>query len=142
MYYDEISKLLKKYSIKQHGEKWSSETDKKYSKIRETNRKLRLFDGINSEYFRLKGSQIDRAEYLIEKLNFKEICGRCSAEQIIVLICFFVKREYDKYYSRKNCKKVFRDYNISNNLIDQFLMFLARYGINNTILDKNFLYNY
>ena len=141
MYYDETTRLLDKYSTKQPGERWSKETEKRKDLIIEYNEKLRLFDGINSEYFHLQGTQKDRVRYLIKNLNFKKICGRCSSEQIIVLICFFVKREYDKYYTRKNCIMVFRDYSISDNLIDQFMMFMARYGINNTILDKKFLYN-
>lgn len=139
MYNDNILNLLNKYSTKQPGEMWNSETNIRYDKIVKLNDELRLFDGINGEYFRLIGSQKDRAKYLIKHINFNEVCGRCSSEQIIVLICFYVKREYDKYYTRKNCIRVFRDYNISSNLIDQFMMFLARYGINNTILDKKFL---
>ena len=141
MYYEDISILLDKYSTKQSGEKWSPRTEKRKDKIIERNRKLELFEGINSEYFRLKGSQIDRVKYLISHLKFKEICGRCSSEQIIVLICYFVKCEYDKYYTRKNCISVFKDYNITDNLLDRFMLYLARYGINNTILDKKFLYN-
>ena len=137
MYYDEISKLLKKYSTKQPGEKWSSETELKKLKLIELNRKIELFEGINSEYFRLIGSQKERVKYLIEILNFNEICPRCSSEQIIVLICYFVNCEYNKRYRREYCRRVFKDYDISSNLVDRFMLFLARYGIKNTILDKN-----
>ena len=139
MSYEEVQRLLDKYSVKQQGEMWSPKTNVRYDKLVKLNEKLRLFEGINSEYFRLVGTQKERAEYLIKLINFNEVCGRCSSEQIIVLICFYVKREYDKYYTRKNCITVFKEYNISSNLIDQFMMFLARYGINNTILDKKFL---
>ena len=139
MSYSEIEGLLDKYSKKVDGERWTPETNTRFEKITRINEQLRLFDGINSEYFRLVGTQKDRAEYLIKHINFNEVCGRCSSEQIIVLICFYVKREYDKYYTRKNCIKVFKDYEITSNLIDQFMMFLARYGVNNTILDKKFL---
>lgn len=139
MSYDEIERLLNKYSKKVDGERWNSETNKRFERINRLNEQLRIFDGINSEYFHLQETQKERAKYLIKNINFNEVCGRCSSEQIIVLICFYVKREYDKYYTRKNCIKVFKDYNISSNLIDQFMMFLARYGINNTILDKKFL---
>lgn len=140
-YYNEISNLLEKYSTKQPSERWTPKTEKKKDRIIEYNNKLRLFDGINSEYFRLIGSQKERVKYLIKQLNFNEVCGRCSSEQIIVLICYYVKCEYDKYYTRKNCIKVFKDYEITDNLVDRFMLFLARYGINNTILDKKFLYN-
>lgn len=137
MYYDEISELLDKYSTKQPGEMWSPRTEKRKDKIIEIQRKMRLFDGINSEYFRLKGSQKKRVEYFIRKLNFNEICPRCESEQIIVMICYFVNCEYNKRYRREYCRKVFKDYNITSNLLDRFMLFLARYGINNTILDKN-----
>ena len=139
MSYENIERLLNKYSKKVDGEMWSPETNTRFEKITRLNEQLRLFDGINSEYFQLKGSQKERARYLIKHINFNEVCGRCSSEQIIVLICFYVKREYDKYYTRKNCIKVFKDYNITSNLLDQFMMFLVRWGINNTILDKKFL---
>lgn len=139
MSYEEVESLLDKYSKKVDGERWNPKTNTRFEKITRLNEQLRLFDGINSEYFRLVGTQKERAKYLIKHINFNEVCGRCSSEQIIVLICFFVKREYDKYYTRKNCIKAFKDYNITSNLIDQFMMFLARYGVNNTILDKKFL---
>lgn len=140
MSYEEISILLDKYSEKQKGELWSPKTEIRKMDIIRLNEKLELFDGINSEYFRLKGTKKDRVEYLIKKLNFKKICGRCSSEQIIVLICYFVECEYNRYFTRKNCIRVFKDYKITDNLVDRFMLYLARYGINNTILDKKFLY--
>lgn len=132
-YYNEINNLLKKYDSKQPAERWSSKTKKKYEKIKDLNKNLRLFDGINSEYFQLKGSQIDRAKYLIKKLNFNEICGRCSSEQIIVMICFFVKCEYYRNYSRTDCAGVLRKYSVSAYLLDRFMVHLVKCGLNNTI---------
>lgn len=141
MYYDEITRLLDKYSQKQPGERWSKKSERRKERIVEYERKVRLFDGINSEYFQLKGSQKERVKHLIKKLNFNEICPRCSSEQIIVLICYFVNCEYNKRYRREYCRKVFNEYNISDNLHDRFLIYLARYGISNTILDKNMVLN-
>lgn len=141
MSYNEIENLLNKYSTKQPGEIWSSRTENRKLKIIETNRKIELFEGINNEYFRLKGTQIDRVKYLIKKLNFNDICPRCKSEQMIVMICYFVKCEYNKRYGRDYCRKAFKEYNISDYLIDRFMLFLARYGINNTILDKNIVLN-
>ena len=140
-YYDDINRLLNKYSEKQANEIWSSKTNKRYDKIKSFNEKSRLFDGINGTYFHLKGTKKSRALYLIKNLNFHEICARCPSEQIIVLICYFVNCEYDKRYRREYCRKVFKEYNISSNLVDRFMLFLARYGINNTILDKNMVCN-
>ena len=141
MSYDEIERLLNKYSTKQAEEIWKPETERKKDEIINTNRNLRLFDGINSEYFRLRGTKKDRAKYLIEKLNFNEICPRCSSEQLIVMICYFVECEYNRRYRRENCGRVFKEYKITSNLLDRFMLFLARYGINNTILDKNLVFN-
>lgn len=141
MAYNEIERLLNKYSIKQPEERWSSRTENRKLKIIENNRKIELFEGINNEYFRLKGTQIDRVKYLIKQLNFNDICPRCKSEQMIVMICYFVKCEYDKRYGRDYCRKAFKEYNISDYLIDRFMLFLARYGINNTILDKNIVLN-
>lgn len=141
MTYDEISKLLNKYSTKQSGERWSKRTEKRKDKIIELNRKYRLFDGINSEYFHLQGTKIDRVKYLIKQLNFNEVNPKCSSEQIIIMICYFVNREYNVHYKRKNCKRVFKDYGVTSDMLDGFMVFLATYGINNTILDKNFLLN-
>ena len=136
MYNDDITRLLKKYSTKQPGEVWSEQTKKNYDKIRGFNNKLMLFDGINTEYFRLKGTKKNRAIYLIKNSNFNKICPRCSSEQLIVLICFYVNMEYNSYYKRSNCVRVFKHYNISDNLIDRFMFYMARKGIEGTILDK------
>ena len=137
MSYDEIVRLLDKYSIKQPNELWSPQTEMRKMEVIRLNEKLDLFDGINSEYFRLKGTKKDRARYLIRKLNFNEICPRCSSEQVIVMICYFVECEYNRRYERKNCRRVFKEYNINSNLLDRFMLFLARYGIKDTILEKN-----
>ena len=128
--YDEIQYLLHKYSTKQPQERWSPKSEIQYMKLLRLNEKIKLFDGINSEFFNLTGSQRERAIYLIKKLDFKKICGQCSNEQIIVLICYFVKCEYFVGYSRKYCRKVFREYGISDNLIDKFMVHLAQIGVN------------
>ena len=137
MYDKEITNLLSKYSVKQPSERWSRKTNIRYDKILKLHDKLRLFDGINSEYFQLKGGQIDRAKYLIKNINFNEVCGRCSSEQIIVMICYFVKYEYNKRYRRNYCRKAFKEYGITTEMLDGFLLFLVEYSINNDVLKKN-----
>lgn len=130
MSYDEINYLLNKYSTKQPQEKWRKESSIKYMNQLRFNDKLGIFDGINTEFFNLQSSQKERVIYLIKHLDFKKICGRCSNEQIIVLICFYVKCEYIKDYDRNYCRKVFREYGITDNLIDKFMVYLARLGVN------------
>lgn len=136
-YYEDINNLLDKYSVKQPSERWNPKTTVRYDKIIKLNDKLRLFDGINSEYFQLKDSQIDRAKYLIKQINFNEVCGRCSSEQIIVMICYFVKYEYNKRYRRNYCRKAFKDYEVTTEMLDGFLLFLVEYTINNPISKAN-----
>lgn len=136
-YYEDINNLLNKYSVKQPSERWNPKTNVRYDKIIKLNDKLRLFDGINSEYFQLKGTQKDRAKYLIKQINFNEVCGRCSSEQIIVMICYFVKYEYNKRYRRNYCRKAFKDYEVTTEMLDGFLLFLVEFSINNNILNKN-----
>ena len=131
--YRNIQYLLEKYSTKQAGEKWSNEADLKYLNMKLMRQKLLLFDTINSTYFRLVGTQKDRATYLIKRLNFNNICPRCSDEQIIVLICFYVKCEYIPNYERRRCKKAFQDYNVSSNLVDKFMVYLARLGVDDIL---------
>lgn len=123
----DIDYLLKKYSTKQKGEFWGLEAERKAERLKHLKRKIRLFDGINSEYFNLRGGQKDRAKYLIKKLNFNEMCPRCSDEQIIVMICYVVKCEYVRDYKREWCKTVFNEYNINPNRLDRFLVQLAIY---------------
>lgn len=130
MSYDEIKYLLNKYSTKQPQEKWRKESSIKYMNQLRFNEKIGIFDGINTEFFNLQSSQKERVIYLIKHLDFKKICGRCSNEQIIVLICFYVKCEYIKDYDRNYCRKVFKEYNITDNLIDKFMVYLARLGVN------------
>ena len=128
--YDEIRYLLWKYSTKQPQERWSTRSETQYKKLMRLKEKIEIFDGINTEYFHLKGSSRERAIYLIKHLNFKKICGQWSNEQIIVLICYFVKCEYVNGYGRHKCRRVFNEYGISDNLIDKFMVFLAHIGVN------------
>lgn len=124
-----IEYLLKKYSTKQPLERWSPQAEQREVNMRILKQKIYLFDGINSEYFGLIGSQKDRAIYLIKRLNFNKICPRCSDEQMIVLICFYIKCEYVPNYERRRCKRAFNDYNVSSNLLDKFMVYLARLGV-------------
>lgn len=124
-----IDYLLKKYSTKQPQEKWSKESDKKYQNLKIMKQKLLILDTINSAYFGLIDGQKERAVFLIKKLNFNKICPRCSDEQIIVLICFYVKCEYIPNYERRRCKRAFDDFDVSSNLVDKFMVYLARLGV-------------
>ena len=90
-----------------------------------------MFDGINSEHWRLKGSQKERAIYLIKLLNFNDICPRCTNEQMIVLICFYVKCEYIPNYERRRCERAFKDFKVKDNLLDKFMVYLASLNIFN-----------
>lgn len=125
----DIEYLLKKYSTKQPQERWSKESDLKDLNLRIMKQKLLTFDTINSSYFRLTGSQKERAVFLIKMLNFNKICPRCNDEQIIVLICFYVKCEYIPNYERRRCKRAFEDFDVSDNLVDKFMVYLARLGV-------------
>lgn len=124
-----INYLLKKYSTKQPQERWSKEADLKNLNLRILKQKLLTFDIINSSYFRLVGTQKDRAIFLIKSLNFNKICPRCNEEQIITLICFYVKCEYVPNYERRRCKRAFEDFKVSDNLVDKFMVYLARLGV-------------
>lgn len=132
--YEEIVYLLHKYSTMQPKEKWSKESETQYKKLMRLKEKTEIFDGINTEFFNLRGTQRERVVYLIKHINFKKVCGQCSNEQIIVLICYYVKCEYVLGYGRNNCRRVFDEYNINDNLIDKFMVYLARSGINGEFL--------
>lgn len=123
--YREISYLLKKYEERQPNERWSKDSELKYYNMRMLNEQIRLFDLINSEYFRLVGSQRERAIYLIKVLNFNKFCPICTNEQMIVLICFYVKCEYISNYERRRCQRAFDDFNVTDNLLDKFMVHLA-----------------
>lgn len=138
--YDEISYLLHKYSSKQPNEKWSKESNKKYRNMKLLEEQIHTFESINGEYFRLVGTQVDRAIYLIKRLNFNEVCPRCSNEQMIVLICYYVKCEYIPNYERRRCKRAFEDYNVPSNLLDKFMVYLARVNVEKTFGDFNVYY--
>lgn len=132
----DIVYLLNKYSTKQPGEKWSNESDIKWQNIKIMKHKILLLDTINSSYFRLRGGQKERVIYLMKRLNFNKVCPRCSDEQVIVLICFYVKCEYIPNYERRRCKKAFDDYNISSNLVDKFMVYLARLGVERALFSE------
>ena len=128
-YYNRIEYLLNKYETRQPGERWSKEAELKYYNIRYLNEQIRLFELINDEYFRLVGSQVDRAIYLIKILNFNKICPICTNEQMIVLICFFVKCEYINNYERRRCQRAFDDFKVKDNLLDKFMVYLANMNL-------------
>ncbi len=128
--YERINYLLEKYSSKQPQEKWSKEANHKYRNFKILEEQLRLFDLINSNYFRLKDSQQDRAIHLIKVLNFNKICPRCTNEQMIVLICYYVKCEYVANYERRRCQRAFDDFKVTDNLLDKFMVYLANVNIN------------
>lgn len=124
--YSEIQYLLYKYSQKQPNEKWKKESNQKYRNFKILEEQLRLFDIINSNYFRLRGSQKERAIHLIKTLNFNNICPRCNNEQMICLICYYVKCEYIPNYERRRCQRAFDEFKVTENLLDKFMVFLAR----------------
>ena len=140
MSYDEINYLLYKYSTKQPQERWSKESERKKDNLLIMKEKIRLFEGINNEYFGLIGGQKERAKYLIKRLNFNNICPKCSNEQMIVLICYYVKCEYKTNYGRNYCRRVFKQYEISDNLIDRFMVYLARLSVKKCFREWEFLY--
>lgn len=127
--YGRIKYLLDKYSTKQPNEKWSKEANHKYRNYKLLEEQLRLFEIINSNYFRLVGSQQDRAIHLIKLLNFNKICPRCSNEQMICLICYYVKCEYIPNYERRRCQRAFNDLGVDENLLDKFMVYLARFNL-------------
>ena len=127
--YKDIQNLIQKYSTKQPQEKWSSVANHKYRNWKILEEQLRLFGVINSNYFRLKGSQQDRAIHLIKVLNFNKICPRCTNEQMIVLICYYVKCEYVPNYERRRCQRAFDEFNVTDNLLDKFMVYLANMNL-------------
>lgn len=141
--YNEIERLLARYSQRHPLERWSKDTEKKYMNFRRLEEQIRLFDLINSEYFRLIGGQRDRAIYLIKLLNFNAICPRCTNEQMIVLICYYVKCEYISNYERRRCERAFKDFDVKDNLLDKFMVYLANMNIieeEKKLRDYKFLY--
>ena len=93
--------------------------------------KLRLFKGINSEYWNLKGDERKRAIYLIKNIDFNKLDKYCycpiETEKAINLICYIVKCEFNNRYNKKYCKKAFKDYEIKDSDYDCFMVSLAHY---------------
>ena len=129
-----INYLLRKYRSKQPEECWSKEANLKLKNMNKLNEQLEVFDKVNNEYFRLVGTQQDRAIYLIKHLNFNNICPYCNNEQMICLICYYVKCEYIRNYERRRCQRAFDDLNVQDNLIDKFMVYLARLTVNEVVI--------
>jgi len=83
----EITHKLKKYEKKVEGEPLNQ---KRLMKEWRQNQKRRYTDVVLSR-LNMKGSQKEEAHYLIQKFNFKDLCRRCSMEQIITAICVYIK---------------------------------------------------
>ena len=127
---EEIERLLKKYETKQPGEIWDTETDRLSKQEYRTSQKLFLLDILSNNPFRLREGQKARARYLVEKLDFNKVCGKCSLEQIIVMIIIYVKLEYNPKDYIYKCEKLLHEYDISKYLFISFLVKLNKFHIN------------
>jgi len=88
-----IKFLLNKYKTKQPGEILKSENLKKEFSNKKWNvfQKKRTAD-IIMDSLNLKGSQRERVYYIIEKVDFNQICRNCSYETIITAVSYYVKK--------------------------------------------------
>ena len=127
---EEIERLLKKYETKQPGEIWDTETDRLSKQEYRTSQKLFLLDILSNNPFRLREGQKARARYIVEKLNFSKICGKCNSEQIIVMIIIYVKLEYNPSYHISRFENILLEYDISKDLFISFLVKLNKFHIN------------
>lgn len=125
----DINYLLKKYETKQPGEIWDDETNKKSVEEYRKTQKLFLLDILSSNPFRLGEGQKARARYLVEKLNFSRVCGKCNDEQIIVMIIVYVKLEYTNKYHISRFEPILQEYDISKDLFISFLVTLNKFHI-------------
>lgn len=124
-----IEYLLKKYETKQPGEIWDTETDRLSRQEYDKSQKLFLLDIISNDPFRLREGQKARARYLVEKLNFSKVCGKCNAEQIIVMIIIYVKLEWNQNYHISRFEGLLEEYDISKDLFISFLVKLNKFHI-------------
>lgn len=127
---EEIERLLKKYETKQPGEIWDTETDRLSRQEYDKSQKLFLLDILSTNPFRLREGQKARARYIVEKLNFSKICGKCNSEQIIVMIIIYVKLEYNPSYHISRFENILLEYDISKDLFISFLVKLNKFHIN------------
>ena len=126
---EEIERLLKKYETKQPGEIWDTETDRLSRAEYDKSQKLFLLDIISNNPFRLREGQKARARYLVEKLNFSKVCGKCTSEQIIIMIIVYVKLEYNPSYHITRFEDLLMEYDISKDLFIMFLVKLNKFHI-------------
>lgn len=124
--YRRMERLIDKYSTKQPAERWGIDAEWKAQRLKYMKKKMELFEGLNSGYFKLVGSQIDRAKYLIKKLDFKCICGKCSNEQIITMIAVYVKIEYYEYPISRY-QHLLGEFNINRDMFINFLIKLNKF---------------
>lgn len=95
-----ITKKLKKYETKVRDEPVDVRNDAK--KTWRQMQKRRYTDIVISR-LKLKGMQKRQAHYIIQTINFKSLCSRCSNELIITSLCMYVKfstskkEKLDKY---------------------------------------------
>lgn len=87
-----ITKKLEKYKKKVEGEPVNQERAMKEWR---QNQKRRYTDVVLSR-LDMKGTQKEEAHYLIQKFNFKDLCGQCSMEQIITAICVYIKFKHTR----------------------------------------------
>jgi len=108
-----IESLLKKYEIKQPGERWSKEREKKHGKpawnMRQKIRTAQIIMG----RLNIKGNDKKRVIYIIQDIdNFNNLCRICSYEAIIAAICFYVMKSNKSKINLRDYK-VFKEYKLS-----------------------------
>lgn len=87
-----ITKKLEKYKTKVEGEPVNQERAMKEWR---QNQKRRYTDVVLSR-LDMKGTQKEEAHYLVQKFNFRDLCKHCTMEQVVTIVCLYVKFSYTK----------------------------------------------
>ena len=126
----DIEYLLDKYKTKQPGEFWSPRTEGEYVREYNYKQKIFLFDSLNKNF--LKGTEKDRAEYLIKHFDFNSL-GKYTTSEIITMIMLYVKLESpsNKY---KDFDYYLKSRNISESKFINFLIKLNKHHANHSYL--------
>lgn len=129
-----IEFLLKKYETKQPGETNNAHPNK--MKVWRLKQKIRYGDTIMNR-LNMQGIQREQVYHILKEVqDLKELCRKCPTENIIAVICFYIKfcttpklaiNDYKRY-------KVCREHFMSLEMYSKIVTNMARYFQRNTPL--------
>lgn len=130
--YERYQKLLIKYNVRQKAERWSSESYTQETRYRRRKEYLK-----DSSYLmdrmKLVGNQRVQLQHMVKTIPLKDLHRRLDYERIILCLCIYVRKSYDKQFKWQNYGVV-KEYGLESHHLLTVIMNLCIYYNKNSPL--------